>query len=78
MSDMGIEEVFANMDPEEKAKISKEYRRLQAEADGTSRSALSTSPLTDSTDLKANLPNTTVNDLTRKIQEGSKLFEDGE
>ncbi|KAK1923847.1 Nse4 C-terminal-domain-containing protein [Papiliotrema laurentii] len=60
MSDMGIEEVFANMDPEEKAKISKEYRRLQAEAD----------------DLKANLPNTTVNDLTRKIQEGSKLFED--
>ena len=78
MSDMGIEEVFANMDPEEKAKISKEYRRLQAEADGTTCSALSTCPFTDRTDLKANLPNTTVNDLTRKIQEGSKLFEDGE
>lgn len=31
---MEIDEIFENMDPEEKARIAKAYRTLQIEADG--------------------------------------------
>lgn len=35
LSQMQLDEIFENMDPEEKARIAKEYRLLQVEADGT-------------------------------------------
>ncbi len=70
----GIEDVFERQDPEEKARIGKGYREMQAEAEGIFPCSPISHKLTSGLDMKANLANVTAAQLTDKLKKQSKLF----